>query len=101
MLCLTELLEGEGDIYDESSDWINMVDRGGLTHVSNTTFLLLSAVEAQVKDYLSQHSGVNAAEIRIDEVKEKVLMSDEVEVIGKDCLATGRKMRAVQFYQCS
>ena len=30
LLCMTELLEVDGGVYDESSDWISLVDRGGL-----------------------------------------------------------------------
>ena len=41
LLCLAQLLDtGDAEV-DESKDWLEIVDRGGLCHVSNDTFEVL------------------------------------------------------------
>lgn len=76
LLCMIELLEGQGAMYDESSDWVNLMDRGGLNHVSNTTFLMLSAMEVEVKAYVADHpNNFNMKDV----LKQKLLANDEVD----------------------
>ena len=76
LLCLLELQECENGEYDESSDWVKMRDRGGLTHISNTMFMLLSSMEAVVKEHTSkQLQDFNAKSI----LTEKILSSDAVD----------------------
>ena len=79
LLCLEELLEGYDEEYDDSTDWTKLVDRGGLNHVSNTTFALLSAMEIVVKVYTATHqAATHQAEFNAEAVKSKVMESDEV-----------------------
>lgn len=40
LLCMIKLLEEEDGVYDDSIDWIRLVDRGRLNCMSNTTFWL-------------------------------------------------------------
>ena len=53
-LCLTELLEesGEDEEYSESTDWISIVDRGGLNHITNNMFMLMCSLEVLVKHHI-------------------------------------------------
>ena len=47
--CITELLEDEGDIDSTpSTDWIRAIDRGGLWHVKEGTYMLFYAMEEEV-----------------------------------------------------
>ena len=75
LLCMTELLEEEGAGLndDESNDWIRLVDRGGLSHVSNTMFELLSAMEIVIKE--------NVGNTLKDELREKLLSNHTVRLL--------------------
>ena len=54
VLCLVDLTEGEEDqTPDESTDWVNSVDRGGLKHVTNMTYMVIASMELEVKKHLS------------------------------------------------
>ena len=56
-LCLLDLLqdEKEDNIFD-SSDWINIVDRGGLKHVNNATYHVFLGMELEIRRHLSIES---------------------------------------------
>lgn len=41
-LCLEELGEESGDVDHPSEDWLKAVDRGGLRHVNDATYLLFT-----------------------------------------------------------
>ena len=79
LLCLTELLENDNEMYDVdgSSDWISVMDRGGLNHVSNTMFLLLLAMEMEVKTHIAKLP--DDSNIHKDLLKEKLLSNEEVD----------------------
>ena len=66
ILCLIDLLESDGGIYDESQDWVKLVNRGGLIQVSSVLFLLLSAMEQEVKCYLSNMKNKQGRNIKKD-----------------------------------
>ena len=51
LLCLEELQETHGGAYEDSSDWVTLRSRGGLTKVSNTTCMLMSSMESVVKEH--------------------------------------------------
>ena len=38
--CLTELTETDEDQDDESEDWVMAIDRGGLKHIRNMTYMM-------------------------------------------------------------
>ena len=52
-ICLFHLVDDTDDILQESSEWVNAVDRGGLTRVNNATFQLFLAVENEFRSLLS------------------------------------------------
>ena len=47
LLDLTDETDDTAD--DESEDWINMIDRGGLTHVTNKTYTLIQSMEMALR----------------------------------------------------
>ena len=53
LICLFHLVDDPDDIPQESSEWVNTVDRGGLTRVNNITFQLFLAVENGFRSLLS------------------------------------------------
>ena len=40
------------DTPDDSEDWTNLPDRGGLKHVNNVTYMLMAAMEIEVHKHL-------------------------------------------------
>ncbi len=54
ILCLIDTIEADSGICDESQDWLKLVNRGGLIHVTSRMFLLLSSMESVVKAYLKK-----------------------------------------------
>lgn len=53
-----------------SESWVDLVDRGGLVHVSDTTFMLFASMEVELRSHLHA-SGVTASA----GVKEKAMES--------------------------
>ena len=53
VLCLVDLTEEEDGTQDESTDWVNSIDRGGLKHVTNMMYMVMESMELEVKKHLS------------------------------------------------
>ena len=52
ILCLMDLTEDqEGEFKDRSEDWINTIDRGGLKHINNNTYMVMHAIEMCYKSF--------------------------------------------------
>ena len=55
-LCLLDLLDdGEESDIDESEDWIQLIDRGGLTNVNDVTYHLFVAMELEIRNSHNLH----------------------------------------------
>ena len=68
--CLTGLLEEEGESAATASvDWTDAVDRGGLWHVREGTYMFFSAMEVEVREYLH----INMTQKDTEAVKESVI----------------------------
>ena len=52
-ICLFHLVDDTNNISQESSEWVNAVDYGGLTQVNNITFQLFLEVEDRFRSLLS------------------------------------------------
>ena len=48
-LCLSDLNETDSDQDDVSGDWVIAIDRGGLTHISNMTYMMFEAMELEFR----------------------------------------------------
>ena len=55
-LYLMELIEEDGAVYDESQDWVTLLNRGGLNLVNTKTFMFMSAMELIVRKILKSSS---------------------------------------------
>ena len=49
--CLTELTETNREQDDESEDWVMAIDRGGLKHISNMTYMMFEAMELEFRSH--------------------------------------------------
>ena len=72
--CCRKLVKEAYDPSDPSTceEWTDLVDRGGLWHIRETTFQLLCALEEEIRTYLDALSSPNAADLRTQFV-EKLL----------------------------
>ena len=64
--CCQKLVKEDCIPHDQSTceEWTDLVDRGGLWHVRETTFQLLCALEEEVRTYLNALSSPNTAGLR-------------------------------------
>lgn len=51
-LCLLDLLDDGDEENSESKDWIELIDRGGLTHINDITFQVFQAMEHELRKHL-------------------------------------------------
>ena len=54
MLCLLDLLDDGEEEHDTSCNWIDMIDRGGLTHVNNVTYNAFLSMELALRRHLTE-----------------------------------------------
>ena len=53
LLCCMELLKyDEGVCEQDSSEWINIIDRGGLWFISDCTYLVFYAMKEEIRLHL-------------------------------------------------
>ena len=66
-LCVTELVEEAGSAEEgddlSSTDWLKMIDRGGLLHVTSKMYQFMCSVELVIKGYLKREGEVKRAEM--------------------------------------
>ena len=76
VLCLVEMEEKEATEH-ESEMWTNTIDRGGLKHVSNMTYMMFMSMELELRQQL--HSGCASEETGMKEKAiEKISQNDDV-----------------------
>ena len=91
LLALWELLEDESIDYSEdeeaspqqqqpsSSDWIDLVDRGGLLHVNTETFMLFTAIEGVVRSHYRVDNLKAVTDGKRHELSQKISASEDVQ----------------------
>ena len=52
-VCLSQLVQADDEAQDDSQDWIQLIDRGGLCHVNNDTYELFLALEKELCKHIS------------------------------------------------
>ena len=85
--CLLGLLEDEGEFATTvSADWIDAVDRGGLWHVREGTYMLFSAMEEEVRS----HFHINKVQEMTKGYKETIISAimDNDNVLFHWCMLT-------------
>ena len=53
LLCIDDMLQGI-PASDESQEWIEMIDRSGLLHVSNEMYMVVTSMEVLIHQELQQ-----------------------------------------------
>ena len=76
------LIDMSGDEMEErgTEDWTNLIDRGGLWHISDTTYSLFHSMEEEIRKYLIPSTLNNS--------KEKIIKSivENEEVLFEWCM---------------
>ena len=76
-LCLSEMNDVDPDeMEDESSEWISVIDRGGLKHVTNTTYSMFASMEIELRKHIQSTTGLS--ELNILGAKKQIMESDDV-----------------------
>ena len=75
LVCLEDITQHDG-IRDDSQDWVQCIDRGGLKHVNSNMYMLLVAMEEEMQCTLRQQE-IYQAELK-KSVTENIATSDDV-----------------------
>ena len=76
-LCLSQLCKQEDEAKDDSQDWIQLIDRGGLCHVNNDVYELFLALEKELR----KHICLDKLSDMTPELRKEIRESDCVEFI--------------------
>ena len=84
LLCLAELNDVDpSEMEDESKDWMERIDRGGLTHISNMTYTMFASAELELRKHIMMvqktQSVARSGELQLTKAKEKIMASDDVQ----------------------
>ena len=63
----------DAHICDDSEEWVNAVDRGGLVHVSSDTFMLFHSLEMELRQHFSKEKMVGMDDCFRAEVKQSIV----------------------------
>ena len=76
ILCLVEMEQNEGTEH-ESEEWTNAIDRGGLKHVSDMTYMLFVSMELELRQHLHDVSASEDSGMK-EKAMEKMLHNEDV-----------------------
>ena len=58
-----DLLDDGDEETNDSQDWVQLINRGGLTRVNNTTFEMFVAMEYELRQHIHQGQALNLEHI--------------------------------------
>ena len=76
ILCLVEMEQNEGTEH-ESEEWTNAIDRGGLKHISDMTYMLFVSMELELHQHLHDGSASEDSGMK-EKAMEKMLHNEDV-----------------------
>ena len=76
ILCSMDKEESETPTTDDSTEWVEAVDRGGLYHVNQATYFLFLAME-EVRRHLRCHSAHKGEGIK-EKLTHSIMMNEEI-----------------------
>ena len=75
--CLIELNETDNEESDESEDWVKNIDRGGLKHITNMTYMMFESMEIELRRHLRIADMAHGSGIK-DKVKTEIVSNEDV-----------------------
>lgn len=77
LLCLMDLCDEDEEIAD-SADWVHAVDRGGLTRVSDNTYMLFERMEMIVRTVFNKEKAPSMNEGVKGELHSMILFDEDI-----------------------
>ena len=68
----------EEDAATASTDWVDVVDRGGLLHVKEGTYMLFIAMEEEIREHFQMDKATIMVEANREQVENAVMDNDDV-----------------------
>ncbi len=96
-------LLGKTGMYEESEDWLTLVDRGGLTHINSKMFHFMTSMELVVKAFLkNEHEprDIKTEMLKLIEESEVVKCSWRGVSAGEAYQQSGIRMSHISFSPC-
>ena len=63
LLCILDMLDDGDEEHDSSCRWIDMIDRGGLTHVNTMTYHAFLSMEVELRKHLGAEQVPNLKDV--------------------------------------
>ena len=74
-MCIAELNDIDPEeLREESEDWMNAMDRGGLKHVTTCTYTMFASAEVELRKHLTM-----SHEFNVSQIKEKIVHNEDVD----------------------
>ena len=89
--CLTEMNDVDGDeMHDDSDDWMDSIDRGGLKHITQMVYLLFTSIELVLRHYLEGQDQPSLTMVKDKIIEDKGVQScwSTIAVDWEDEMAT-------------
>lgn len=74
-LCLLDLLNDGDEQERAAKEWINLIDRGSLKHINESTFQVMVAMELELRKHLQCKKPPNF----VREITEHILKNEDVQ----------------------
>ena len=100
-LCLAELNDVDPDeMQDDSKDWMEKVDRGGLKHVPDMMYMMFVSMEEQLRVHLSCAQGQSPSTVNLIGAKDKLIENEDINFYFQWCHQIGKKMSQWYYWRC-
>jgi hypothetical protein len=77
-ICLTEMMQREDETEEhESENWMKAIDRGGLIHVGDVTYMLFLSMETELKKHLNADNATSSGGVK-DKALYEILKNEDV-----------------------
>ena len=82
ILCVMELLQDDDEDNSTTDDqeWVNLVDRGGLWHISENTFMVFRALEEGIRKHFKKIAARGLSVGRKDEITTALYADEDVQL---------------------
>ena len=90
--------DDESEHQEASAEWVNLIDRGGLWHVSIETFMFFCAIEEELRRHLKMSAVKELSGGLKDRIRNAIITSDDVNFTGACYVQRPKKRRKKHSY---
>ena len=100
VLAIMELVgdDDESEHQEASAEWVNLIDRGGLWHVSTETFMFFCAIEEELRRHLKMSAVKELSGGLKDRIRNAIITSDDVNFTGACYVQRPKRRRKKHSY---